>query len=136
MTDEAQLTPEPWLTASRIHVLIGALFGACGVAAMAGGTHGGAGNLTLAGTMLLFHAPAILAVTALRRAEFLPMRAGATALSLLILGVALFSGDLACRALAGAALFPMAAPLGGVALIAGWLAIGLAAMWRVRPPQG
>ena len=43
--------------------------------------------------------------------------------SLLALGAILFGGDIALRALAGIRLFPMAAPAGGMILIAGWLAL-------------
>jgi len=38
---------------------------------------------------------------------------------------ALFSGDLAMRALAGARLFPFAAPIGGTAMLLFWLAIAV-----------
>jgi uncharacterized membrane protein YgdD (TMEM256/DUF423 family) len=40
----------------------------------------------------------------------------------------LFSGDLALRAFAGHRLFPMAAPTGGIILIAAWLALAAAAV--------
>ena len=43
------------------------------------------------------------------------------------LGLALFSGDLAMRALAGQPLFRMAAPLGGSTLILAWLALAVSA---------
>jgi len=46
----------------------------------------------------------------------------------LVAGAALFSGDIAMRAFAGHRLFPMAAPTGGVVLIASWLALGVAAV--------
>lgn len=49
-----------------------------------------------------------------------------------MLGLALFSGDLALRALHGTPLFPMAAPSGGVILMAGWLMAGLAALVPAR----
>jgi uncharacterized membrane protein YgdD (TMEM256/DUF423 family) len=50
-----------------------------------------------------------------------------------VLGAALFSGDLALRAFTGHRLFAMAAPAGGIILIAAWLALAaaaLAALWR------
>jgi uncharacterized membrane protein YgdD (TMEM256/DUF423 family) len=50
-----------------------------------------------------------------------------------VLGAALFSGDLALRAFTGHRLFVMAAPAGGIILIAAWLALAaaaLAALWR------
>ena len=46
----------------------------------------------------------------------------------LVLGAALFSGDIAMRAFAGHRLFPMAAPAGGTILIAAWLAVTVAAI--------
>jgi uncharacterized membrane protein YgdD (TMEM256/DUF423 family) len=47
----------------------------------------------------------------------------------LILGLALFCGDLSRRALSGVALLPMAAPTGGVLLMIGWLLIGAAGLF-------
>ena len=51
---------------------------------------------------------------------------------LLLIGVALFSGDLALRAYAGHRLFPMAAPTGGMVMIAGWALLALAAFISLR----
>ncbi len=116
---------QPYLTATRIHLLIAALFGAAGVILQAAGTHGGSANATTAGTFLLFHAPVLMAVTALRRTGLMPMGAAAIAASLLALGVALFSADLALRGLVGMPLFPFAAPLGGGLMILGWIALAI-----------
>jgi uncharacterized membrane protein YgdD (TMEM256/DUF423 family) len=44
------------------------------------------------------------------------------------LGAALFSGDIALRALAGHRMFAMAAPTGGVILIGAWVALAVAAV--------
>jgi uncharacterized membrane protein YgdD (TMEM256/DUF423 family) len=46
----------------------------------------------------------------------------------LVVGAALFSGDIALRALAHTRLFPMAAPTGGMVMIGAWLAVTLAAL--------
>jgi uncharacterized membrane protein YgdD (TMEM256/DUF423 family) len=46
---------------------------------------------------------------------------------LIAIGLCLFCGDLALRALAGRALFPMAAPSGGFALMGGWV-VGIATL--------
>jgi uncharacterized membrane protein YgdD (TMEM256/DUF423 family) len=122
------------VTATKLHLLIAGLFGAIGVALLAAGAHsgganaGGAANVTLAGQMLLFHAPAIVAATAARRAGLLADRAARLALFVLILGAALFAGDLALRGLAGTRLFAMASPAGGIGLIVGWLGLGLSAL--------
>ena len=51
---------------------------------------------------------------------------------LLFAGVAVFAGDLLMRHYAGTRLFPFAAPSGGVAMIAGWLAIAGAALLSQR----
>ena len=40
----------------------------------------------------------------------------------------LFAGDLSMRVWRGAALFPMAAPAGGILLMIGWAAIALSAL--------
>ncbi len=110
----------------RILILAGGLAGATGVALSAAAAHAGGGNVAVAATFLLAHAPLLLI------AGLLPGRllsaAGATAL----LGVALFAGDLLMRHYAGGRLFPMAAPLGGSLMILGWLVAGAAGLRR-RP---
>jgi uncharacterized membrane protein YgdD (TMEM256/DUF423 family) len=42
----------------------------------------------------------------------------------------LFCGDLAARDFLGGTLFPMAAPTGGILLMAGWILTGAAALRR------
>lgn len=110
------------MTAARLHLIIGTLFGAAGVALLAAGAH------SVGGQMLLFHAAAIIAATAARKAGHLHAGIGRIAISLLILGVLLFAADLGLRAFAGTRMFVLAAPLGGGMTIAGWLALTLAAM--------
>lgn len=107
----------------RLAILAGGLVGALGVAASARASHGGGENLAIAAEFLLFHAPLLLALAALVRSSLVGARAGALVLALFLLGLALFSGDLAMRALAGQPLFRMAAPLGGGTLILAWLAL-------------
>ena len=46
----------------------------------------------------------------------------------MMLGLVLFCGDLVRRAMTGSGLFPMAAPTGGFALMAGWLLVAVAAL--------
>ena len=81
---------------------------------------------------LIFHASATLAVCGVACA--LPRRGewflGASALFLS--GSLLFSGELSLRALAGTGLFPLAAPVGAILLIAGWLVVTLAAVIALR----
>jgi uncharacterized membrane protein YgdD (TMEM256/DUF423 family) len=109
------------LIISRLTALIAGLLGASGVAAAALAAHGGYGeSLRIASEFALIHAT--LAIALLRP----PGRTSQIAASVIVLGALLFCGDLALRALAGHALAPMAAPTGGVILIAGWTAAGIA----------
>ena len=50
---------------------------------------------------------------------------------ILLVGVTLFSGDIAARTLWGHRLFPMAAPIGGSTMIIGWLVLAAAGAWDV-----
>lgn len=119
------------MSVSRPLVAVAGLFGAAGVGLSAAAAHMGGGALQTAANFLLFHAPALLAVGLF--GAVLPGRKvldiGALAL---ILGVALFSGDLAMRAFLGHRLFPMAAPAGGLLTIAGWLAVAASAFAAKR----
>jgi uncharacterized membrane protein YgdD (TMEM256/DUF423 family) len=45
-----------------------------------------------------------------------------------VVGAALFAGDVSARAFLGHRLFPMAAPSGGMILIAAWLGFAVAAL--------
>ena len=112
----------------RLAIIAGALAGALGIAASARASHGGGENLAIAAQFLLFHAPALLALAGLIRVSLIGPRAGAVVLVLFALGLALFSGDLAMRALAGQPLFRMAAPLGGGTLILAWIALAAGAL--------
>lgn len=103
---------------NRALTAFGGLCGAAGVSLSAAAAHMGGGNAATAATMLLMHAPLYVA-TGLYGVK----RLGLWSVSLLAIGLLLFSGDLLWRAYLGARLFAMAAPAGGVAMIAGWLAI-------------
>lgn len=102
-------------------LLVAGLMGASGVALAAAGAHAGGQNLSTAATFLLIHAAAITAV-ALHGPGFWFLLAA----SLLAAGACLFAGDLAVRTWGAARLFPMAAPAGGLVMIAGWLCLALA----------
>lgn len=117
--------PPGWLM-----VVIAGLFGAAGVALWAYATHAGAAGATIAAQILLIHAAALVALAAAIEGGLLPQRSGGWAMAALALGVVLFSGDLAARALFGQRLFPMASPLGGVLMIGGWLAVAIAGLLR------
>ncbi len=117
------------MTATRIHILMASLMGAAGIALWARAAHGGGvPNLVTAAQFLLIHAVAALAITGVRKQGLMHDAVTRWAVSILILGTLLFAGDLALRALSGAGLFPMAAPIGGTSLIAGWLLLAVAAL--------
>ncbi|HEY8008238.1 MAG TPA: DUF423 domain-containing protein [Methylocella sp.] len=85
-------------------------------------------RLQTAANFLLLHAAAALAVCGLAAA--IP-RGGVLflgAAGLFLSGSLIFGADLSTRAFAGTRLFPMAAPLGGSLLIAGWISVTLAAL--------
>ena len=110
-------------------VVLAGLMGAGGVGLSAAGAHAAPGaNLGAAGSMLLFHAGAVVAVLGARAGGVLHGDVALWAGLGLALGSALFAGDIALRAFAGARLFPMAAPSGGVVLILSWLVVALAGL--------
>lgn len=118
---------------SQILIGIAALFGCAGVILAAAGAHAKPGTgLDSAGYMLLFHAPAVIAASVAVAAGLISRPLGTAAAIALLLGVALFAGDLALRAYAGHRLFPMAAPAGGIVMMAGWVLLGLAAFVAIR----
>lgn len=111
----------------RILVIFAGLCGAAGVAFSAAAAHAGGGNVGTAASFLLMHAPAFLALGLAARGH--AMRLAGLAL---LLGVLIFSGDLLLRDYAGTRLFPMAAPAGGMLMIASWAAIALCALVQRR----
>jgi uncharacterized membrane protein YgdD (TMEM256/DUF423 family) len=121
------------ITATRIHLTIATLMGLFGVTLLAAAAHSGASDtVQIAGQLLLFHAPAVIAACAARRAELLADWPARLAISLLILGVALFAADLALRGFHGQRLFLGAAPAGGFMMLGGWLGLTLAALFAKR----
>jgi uncharacterized membrane protein YgdD (TMEM256/DUF423 family) len=120
---------------ARLAVALAAVLLALGVAAGAFGAHGLRGRLP--GEVLavfqtavqyhLVHALGLLAVGALRL--HWPGSAGLSwAGWLLLAGVLLFSGSLYALALTGARWLGAVTPLGGMAFIAGWLALAWAGL--------
>jgi uncharacterized membrane protein YgdD (TMEM256/DUF423 family) len=114
---------------STILIALAGLMGAAGVVLLAVGAHGATGaGLDSAGQMLLFHAAAVIgAAVALHQGLLFRPLALAAAIGLIV-GAALFSGDIALKAFAGHRLFPMAAPTGGIISIASWLGLAVAAV--------
>lgn len=112
---------------------IAAFLGCAGVILAAAGAHSKAGaGLDTAGYMLMFNAPAVIAACATIASGLIGRRLGIGGCIVLLLGGALFAGDLALRAYTGHRLFPMAAPTGGMTMMAGWVLLGLAAFMAMR----
>lgn len=111
---------------TRLIICLAGLYGAAGVSLAAWSAHRAGGELLMtAALFLLLHAGPMLAIALAR-----PLRAQLIAASLLAVGAFLFSGDLSLRLLAGAKPWAMAAPTGGMLLIAGWLMVAATALMR------
>jgi uncharacterized membrane protein YgdD (TMEM256/DUF423 family) len=112
-----------------IVLLLAGLMGAGGVVLAAADAHGTPGaGLAGAAYMLLFHAAALVGGAALCQQGVLWRPLTLAVLVAWIVGATLFSGDVALRVFAGHRLFPMAAPSGGIILIAAWLGLAAAAV--------
>jgi uncharacterized membrane protein YgdD (TMEM256/DUF423 family) len=115
-------------------IILAGLMGAAGVTLAAASSHAATTvKLDSAAYLLLLHAPAVIAgINAIDRGlAWRPL--GIAALVGFVVGSTLFASDLTLRAFAGNRLFPMAAPSGGVILIASWLGMSVAAavaLWR------
>ena len=112
---------------ARVLVAAGGLCGALGVALSAMAAHRGGAFTGTAASFLLMHAPVFLAIGLMGGNRIL--RAGGL---VLLVGLAVFSGDLLARDLLGSRLFPFAAPTGGTLLMVGWLVIAASAL---MPPK-
>jgi uncharacterized membrane protein YgdD (TMEM256/DUF423 family) len=115
----------------RILIGLAAIMGADGVILAALSAHRGhAGELEAASSMLLFHAPTVLALVMLAERGVIHAKIGLAAGFGFVVASALFAGDLTLRQFAGHRLFPFAAPTGGTLLIVSWLTLLVAAVWR------
>lgn len=113
----------------RVLVALAGLCGLLGVALSAAAAHREGGEtLRTAAYFLLFHAPLVVGLAALAGSGMVNRKLARLAAVAALVGLALFSGDLAMRALAGVPLFPYAAPSGGFALMGGWLLVAVAAL--------
>jgi uncharacterized membrane protein YgdD (TMEM256/DUF423 family) len=112
---------------ARFLILAAGLCGAAGVALSAIAAHGGSPNTASAATFLVVHAPVLLIIGLIFFNAI--MRWAAV---ILLIGVALFAGDLVARDFLDERLFPMAAPTGGGLMILGWLGIALSALFPRR----
>ncbi|WP_019997819.1 DUF423 domain-containing protein [Aureimonas ureilytica] len=114
----------------RLALVCSGLFGAAGTGGAAYAAHGGgdASLAAIAAAIAFVHAPALLALGLAGerlRGSFVPVLG-------MIVGVVLFSGDLAMRLATGGRLFAMAAPTGGSVLILSWLAVAVLALLPKR----
>lgn len=118
------------MLAIRLLLVIAGLIGASGVALAAAASHAASDPAALrllagAAAISLSHAPALLGLVALHenrgRLVLWPAIVLAT-------GTMLFVGDLIMRVWLGRGLFPMAAPAGGLAMVAGWLLVAAGAI--------
>lgn len=115
-------------TAVLLTIVLAGLMGTAGIGLAAAGAHGKPGTgLDSAGYILLIHAAALVGGAAAVDGELVHQGAGLTALLAFVLGAVVFAGDVALRVYRGRRLFPMAAPIGGVVLMIGWLAVTVAA---------
>lgn len=122
----------------RIWLFVAAANGFLAVAAGAFGAHGLSGRLDARALQVfetaaryhMYHALAIgLAAFLLGR---VPARAARIAAALFLAGIVLFSGSLYLLAVTGLSRLGMVTPFGGVAFLAGWAALGVAALARPR----
>ena len=113
---------------TRAVLFVSGLMGAGGVALAAAAAHiGGGAALSSAALLLVLHGTAGLSVGLC--ANFVrPARHLLIGASLLIAGSILFGGAIALLALAGLRPLPLAAPTGGVLMIAGWLWLAVSGM--------
>jgi uncharacterized membrane protein YgdD (TMEM256/DUF423 family) len=113
--------------AHRALTAAGAVLAGAGVAFSAYAAHGAEGaarvNLQSAALFALVHGVALVALS-----RQTPHRLGTAALSMLLIGVLLFSGTLAAAHFFGAP--PRLAPAGGSLLILGWLLYAADALRR------
>jgi uncharacterized membrane protein YgdD (TMEM256/DUF423 family) len=118
---------------TRILVIFAGLMGAAGVMLAAASAHlAHEGGLEAASSMLLFHAPAVLATALLVERDVVHGKIGILGAFGFVIAAALFAGDLSMRQFAGHRLFPFAAPIGGTLLMVSWLVLALSAAWRRR----
>ena len=123
---------------SRAGLITGGLLGALGVAAGAFGAHALRGSVDArsleiwrtAAHYQQIHAVAILAAALWVAADPRPLRR--LALTLFTFGVVIFSGTLYPLALGGPKILGAITPIGGLCLIAGWLALAADGL-RGRP---
>ncbi len=119
-------------SALYIVVAFAGLAGAAGVSLAAVAAHKVPDpSLATAANFFMLHAAAVIAIVAFAGQASAP-RPWLWIAALMLVSVALFSGDIALHTLAGFHLFPMAAPTGGSLLILSWALVALLAILSTR----
>lgn len=112
---------------TRRYLLIGALFGAGGVALHAAAAHlDNASALASAAQLLMIHG-VLLVSLALHANLGIILRLGSAAIAF---GTTLFSASIMLKYFKGHHLFTDAAPIGGSIMIIGWCVLAIAALLR------
>jgi uncharacterized membrane protein YgdD (TMEM256/DUF423 family) len=116
----------------RFLAAAGAIAAAFGIALMAYAAHAfpDDSRLGTAAQFLFVQGPAVMAATGLIAAGLASRRFGPWCLVVVLAGLMLFSGDLGLKGARAGQLFSMAAPIGGMAMIGGWLGFALALLFR------
>jgi uncharacterized membrane protein YgdD (TMEM256/DUF423 family) len=115
---------------NRIVIIVAGLIGAIGVMAAARASHAESRNLAAVASICLAHGPTLLALGLLARGRLFDLSG-----AFLSAGSILFVADLGIREWLSQGLFPGAAPLGGLLMIAGWLSIAVAGAGSARPAK-
>lgn len=126
----------------RSELLIASIAGFTGVLAGTFGAHGLRGRLgpdmlevfEVGVRYHLIHAVALLAL-ALAPLGVLGARARRVSVWAFAVGVLIFAGSLYALAISGQKWLGMIAPIGGTAFLAGWFALGVAAIVRAAPAR-
>lgn len=114
----------------KLLAIAAGVFGATGIILSAVAAHlEPSPALQSASLILLVHAPAIIAILVAVRTGVMPQIGGLLGLTALVIGAFLFSGDLTLRIFVGNPLFPLAAPTGGILLIAGWAILAVSGIF-------
>ena len=117
----------------QILIALAGIMGAAGIVLTAAGAHGKPGaGLDSAGYLLVLHALAVITGVVLARQGMTARPLAAIVPWGFLVGAVLFAADVAARAWLGTRLFPFAAPLGGLVMIASWLVLALAAALALR----
>lgn len=114
---------------SRAIVAVGGILGAAGIALAAAAAHSpNAAMLSSAALVCLANGPALLALAGLR--DGVPLAVAAA--WVIAAGTLLFTADIVLRVFTGSGLFVMAAPAGGLTMVAGWLLVATGAFFGRR----